>query len=233
MLDLSKFPDNFIVAIDGPAGSGKSTLAKRLADKIGGVMIDTGAMYRAVTAKTLDLNLDPADEKAVGKVAESITMEFEKKGRTQKVMVDGVDFTERVRDNDVNENVSAVAVYPAVRQRMVALQRRMGEKGRIVMEGRDIGSNVFPDARFKFFLVADEQVRAKRRMLEMRKAGIDASLEQVTGNIRARDKTDSQRKDAPLVKPSGAIEIDTGHLNIDEVLARMIQFLVSGGGQAA
>ncbi len=226
-------PDNFIVAIDGPAGSGKSTLAKRLAEKIDGVMIDTGAMYRAVTAKALDLNIDPADEKAVGKIAESIAIQFNKEGQTRKIMVDGSDFTARIRDNDVNESVSKVAVYPAVRRRMVALQRKMGGKGRIVMEGRDIGSNVFPDARFKFFLVADEQVRARRRMLEMSQAGIEVSLKQVMENIKTRDKTDSERKDAPLVKPPGAVEIDTGHLNIDEVLARMIQFLVSGGGQAA
>ncbi|VAX14968.1 Cytidylate kinase [hydrothermal vent metagenome] len=233
MLDLSKFPDNFIVAIDGPAGSGKSTLAKRVAEKIGGVMIDTGAMYRAVTAKALDLSLDPADEKAVGKIAESITIEFQRDGHAQRIIVDGADYTARIRDKDVNERVSEVATYPSVRQRMVALQREMGKTGRIVMEGRDIGSNVFPDARFKFFLVADEKVRAQRRMLEMNRAGIEASLAQVMENIKARDKTDSERKDAPLIKPPGAVEIDTGHLNIDEVLARMIQFLVSGGGQAA
>lgn len=229
MLDLAKLPENLIVAIDGPAGSGKSTLAKRVAEEIGGVMIDTGAMYRAVTAKTLDLNRDPADEKIVGQIAQSIKIEFRRYGQAQKIMVDGADYTARIRQSDVNDNVSAVAAYSAVRRRMVALQRKMGEKGRIVMEGRDIGSNVFPDARFKFFLVADEKVRAQRRRQEMNDAGMEASPEQVLENIRKRDKTDSERKEAPLVKPPGAIEIDTSNLNIDGVLARMIEFLVSGG----
>jgi cytidylate kinase len=232
-MKMSDLPENFIVAIDGPAGSGKSTLAKRMAEEIGGVMIDTGAMYRAVTAKTLDLNLDPADEKAVGQVAESISIQFNRSDQTQQIFVDGADYTLRIREKEVNENVSAVAAYSSVRTRMVALQRKMAEKGRIVMEGRDIGSNVFPDARFKFFLVADENVRAKRRKLEINSAGMEASHEQVLENIRKRDKTDSERQNAPLIKAPGAIEIDTSHLNIDGVLSTMIESLVSGGDYSA
>jgi len=233
MRNRDKLPDSFVVAIDGPAGSGKSTMAKLLAKELGCVSIDTGAMYRSVTAKAIDAGVSPADERAVAEIAGSTDIEFRRDGDIQKTFVDGVDFTERIREPDVNEHVSTVAANPAVRERMVAIQRRMGSRGRVVMEGRDIGSNVFPDARFKFFLVADDSVRAGRRLKEMEEAGRKATGDQVLENIRARDAKDSAREYAPLTKPDDAVEIDTSDLSVDSVLRKMIEIIFSSlGGDA-
>lgn len=216
-------PENFVVAIDGPAGSGKSTMARLLAERIGGVYIDTGAMYRAVTARTLDTGDDPADEEAAARIARSIRMEFVREENGQRTIVDGEDLTERIRRPDVNDNVSIVSAHPAVRRAMAALQRRLGERGRVVMEGRDIGSNVFPGAMFKFFLVADDAVRAERRLKDFEKAGVKTTHGRVLENIRERDRIDSGRAASPLVKPPDAVEIDTTRLGVDEALNIMIE----------
>ena len=224
--DLTSLPDNFVIAIDGPAGSGKSTLAKRLAKAVSGVMIDTGAMYRSVTAKALDAGADMDDEGAVSDIAAAISMEFIPDDDAQKVMVNGEDLTGRIREPRISEWVSKVAAYPSVRRILTEKQRAMGKKGRIVMEGRDIGSHVFPDAKHKFFLSADDTVRAERRLKELRQTGSDATMEQVLDNIRERDRLDSEREAAPLVKPDGAVEIDTTHLDIDGVFKSMIDCLI-------
>ncbi len=226
MSGVSPLPDRFIVAIDGPAGSGKSTLAKLLAQKIGAVTLDTGAMYRAVTAKALDMGIDVADEKAVGEIAGSINIEFVNDNHGQKIIVDGVDCTTRIRQTDVNDSVSTVAAHSQVRNRMVNLQRETGSNTRTVVEGRDIGTAVFPDAMYKFFLVADEAVRAERRLKQMEQAGTPTAREQVQKNISRRDRLDSSRADSPLAKAPGALEIDTSNMNIDEVLQTMLDFMV-------
>lgn len=228
--DLAALPENFVVSIDGPAGSGKSTMARLLAGAIGGVTIDTGAMYRAVTAAALERGVAPGDAAAVANVAASLRIEFERSAEGQKTIVDGADYTARIREPDVNAAVSVVAANPDVRRILVDLQREMGKTGRVVMEGRDIGSNVFPDAFFKFFIVAGDEVRAERRKKEMKEAGHGVSREEVLLNIRERDRIDSSRAAAPLIKPPGAREVDTSNLNIDEVLHTMINFMVSGGG---
>ncbi|MBI5815543.1 MAG: (d)CMP kinase [Nitrospinae bacterium] len=224
--DNTPLPSRLVAAIDGPAGSGKSTLAKLLAEKIGGVYIDTGAMYRSVTAKALDSGVDPKDEYAVGRIAESIKITFHRDGAVQKTFVDGADFSERIRRPDVNASVSIVAAQKPVRDKMVALQREMGRHGRIVMEGRDIGTNVFPDADFKFFLVADDRVRAYRRLKEMETQGHRLNHGEVLANLRERDAIDSGRAEAPLAKAADAMEIDTSHLSIDEVLQKMLQIIL-------
>ena len=218
-------PSRFVAAIDGPAGSGKSTLAKLLAEKIGGVYIDTGAMYRAVTARALDAAIAPSNESAVGEIADSINIEFKREGALQKTFVDGVDFSARIRQPDVNASVSIVAAQSAVRKRMVALQREMGKHGRVVMEGRDIGTNVFPDADVKFFLVADDTVRAKRRLAEMDAKAANVNHDTVLANLRERDAIDSTRAEAPLRKAEGAVEIDTSDLTIDQVLQNMLKII--------
>ncbi len=217
----------FVVAIDGPAGSGKSTLAKKVAAAVDGVVIDTGAMYRAVTVALLDQGMDTADPHAAQTIAEGLTLRFEPGTDGQRLIVNGDDWSERIRHPRVSAAVSTVAAHPAVRQRMADLQRVFGEEGRVVMEGRDIGSNVFPDARFKFFLKADDEERAKRRLAEMETAGLPGTFDDVLANLRHRDQLDSSRAAAPLICPPDAVVIDTTSLTIDDVLAKMLSFLFS------
>ena len=153
-------PDRFVIAIDGPAGSGKSTMARRIADRLGFVNIDTGAMYSAVTAVMLDAGLNPADETAAETAAREMSLHFEHAGGAQKTIVNGADFTARVRRPDVDSAVSVVAAHPGVRKLLVQAQRRMGGTGCVVMEGRDIGSHVFPGADVKLYIAARDPTRA-------------------------------------------------------------------------
>lgn len=216
-------PGRFVVAIDGPAGSGKSTMAKLLAQRLGFTNIDTGAMYRAVTALMLDSGLDPADEKAAETAASRMSLHFELAGAGQRTIVNGADFTVRIRRPDVDAAVSVVAAHSGVRRLLVDAQRRMGGAGRVVMEGRDIGSHVFPDADVKFYLAAHDQTRAERRGKDLAAQGSATSQEHTLAGIRDRDRLDSQRATSPLVKPEGAIEIDTSDLTIDEALGKMLE----------
>lgn len=216
-------PDRFVVAIDGPAGSGKSTMARRLADRLGFVNIDTGAMYRAVTAVMLDAGRNPADETAAETVARGMSLHFELAEDGQKTIVNGADFTARIRRPDVDSAVSVVAAHPGVRRILVQTQRRMGGTGRVVMEGRDIGSHVFPDADVKFYLAARDETRAERRGKDLSAQGSAAPHEQTLAGIKTRDRLDSQRAASPLVKPEGAFEIDTSDLTIDEALGKMLE----------
>ncbi|MBI4829130.1 MAG: (d)CMP kinase [Nitrospinae bacterium] len=160
---------------------------------------------------------------------EGVRIEFIPGAQGQRVIVNGADWTRRVREADVNAAVSHVAAHPAVRERMVKLQRAMGTYGRVVMEGRDIGTHVFPGAAFKFFLVAGDRTRAGRRHAELADAGMAADEGAVLHNIRERDRIDSSRAAAPLRRAPDAVEIDTSNMNVDEVLQRMLAFMVSGG----
>lgn len=219
----NQLPGRFIIAIDGPAGSGKSTMARLLAARLGFTNIDTGAMYRAVTALLLDAGLDPSDEKAAEAAAGGMNLNFERAGAGQKTIVNGADFTARIRRPDVDASVSIVAAHPGVRKRLVDIQRLMGGAGRVVMEGRDIGSHVFPDADVKFYLAARDQTRAERRGKDLAAQGLAAAHESTLAGIRDRDRLDSQRATSPLVKPEGAVEIDTSDLTIDEALEKMLE----------
>lgn len=221
--NIHSLPDRFVVAIDGPAGSGKSTMAKLLANRLGMVNIDTGAMYRAVTAIMLDAGLDPADEKAAETAASGMTLHFERSDGGQKTIVNGADFTARIRRPDVDSSVSVVAAHPGVRRRLVDIQRRMGSSGRVVMEGRDIGSHVFPDADVKFYLGASDHTRAKRRLKDLAAQGTAITEESTLAGIRDRDRLDSQRATSPLVKPEGAVEMDTSDLTIDAAMEKMLE----------
>ncbi|MBF0292829.1 MAG: (d)CMP kinase [Nitrospinae bacterium] len=221
--NIQSLPDRFVVAIDGPAGSGKSTMAKLLANRLDMVNIDTGAMYRAVTAIMLDAGLDPSDENAAETATSAITLHFEKSKDGQKTIVNGADFTARIRRPDVDSSVSVVSAHPGVRKRLVDIQRQMGASGRVVMEGRDIGSHVFPDADVKFYLGASDHTRAKRRVKDLTAQGAAITEESTLAGIRDRDRLDSQRATSPLVKPEGAVEMDTSDLTIDAAMEKMLE----------
>ncbi len=224
MIDPDSLPDRLIIAIDGPAGSGKSTIAQKLADALGAVRIDSGAMYRAVTARAIDAGIDISDQRAVVELAEKISIKL--LHDPQKVIADGADLTKRIREPDVNAVVSQVSAIDGVRKAMVSLQRKIASMGRVVMEGRDIGSHVFPDADIKFYLTADEATRTQRRKQELESFGQKVTYEQVRENIANRDRMDSSRASSPLTKPDDAKEIDTTDLVIDEVLDKLIEWVV-------
>lgn len=209
-----------IVTLDGPAGSGKSSVARRLADRLGVSYLDTGAMYRAVTAAVLDAGLDPAgDPDAVAAFAEQMDFAADFDTEPPRLAINGQDVTPRLRDDDVADCVSDVARLRAVREVLVHAQRAIGAShGGLVTEGRDQGSVVFPDAEVKFYLDASPEVRAKRRYDELVSVGRTPDFEAIRRNIVDRDRKDSTRPDAPLICPDDAQRIDTDGLTLEEVV---------------
>ena len=188
------------VAIDGPAGSGKSTVSKQVARRLGYAYVDTGAMYRAVALLGLRKGIDPGDESGFIAEAAKAIMEFRVTGESQRFFVNGEDLTDEVRRPEVGVLSSPVSAIADVRRYLTEAQRRMAEDGGVVMEGRDIGTVVCPDAKAKVFLTASEQERARRRFVELREKGVDADLQEVRASIAARDRRDSSREVAPLLK---------------------------------
>ncbi|GAW93225.1 (d)CMP kinase [Calderihabitans maritimus] len=218
-----------IVAIDGPAGAGKSTVARMLAKRLGYLYIDTGAMYRALTLKALERKIDLEDEGAVTGLAEETEILLVPQDGTEiRVYCDGRDVTSAIREPEVSRQVSRVAKVPGVRARMVELQRRMAERGGIVMDGRDIGSYVLPGADYKFFLTASLEERTRRRWQELRDRGIHTDFEQLKKEMAARDAMDSRRPVAPLIKAPGALEIDTSNLEPEEVVEIILKHMEEG-----
>ncbi len=209
-----------IIAIDGPAGAGKSTVARLLAQKLGFLYIDTGAMYRAVTLKALEYGVDFADHKTIAEIAgkANITLKSSGVNSSIEVILDGRDVSREIRHPRVTERVSEVAKIPAVRTVMLGLQRQLGRQQDSVIEGRDIGTVVFPDAERKFYLDASPQERTRRRHKEMVEKGQEVSLEDIADNIRTRDKIDSTRECAPLRRAEDAIYIDTTDMTIEQVV---------------
>jgi len=208
-----------VIAIDGPAGSGKSTVGRRLADRLDLTYLDTGAMYRAVAFAAIRNQIDPADEQPVGALARSVDLRVDHHG----VFVDGVDATIEIRGPEVSRAVSMVASNTEVREELRARQRAWAsDHGGGVIEGRDIGSVVFPDAVLKVYLTADPAVRAQRRAKEM----TDLDYDEVAADIARRDAADRGRTDSPLVQPDGAVSVDTSALGIDavvELLAELVE----------
>jgi cytidylate kinase len=210
-----------IIAIDGPAGAGKSTIAARLARDLGYVNLESGAMYRALALKAIEHDLALDDEAALVKLAQQSQIALEPTRTANRVLLDERDVSQRVREADVTDAASKVSVHPGVREWMVARQREMGAGGGVVMEGRDIGTKVFPDAELKVFLDAHPDVREKRRLLQQQISG--PLVEQVAAELRQRDQRDRTRANSPLQPASDAVILDSTDLGEDEVLARIEQ----------
>jgi cytidylate kinase len=209
----------YVIAIDGPAASGKSTTARELAKELRYVYIDTGAMYRACALQSLLEGIDLRDEKALEKMLENIKIEIIYAETGNRISLNDKDVSQRIREADITKLSSSIAVIDIVRAKMVELQREMGKQGGVIMDGRDIGTVVFPDADFKFFMIADVKTRAKRRWIEAQEKKENLSLEQIKQELIWRDKNDSTRANSPLKKAADAIEIDTSDLTISEQVA--------------
>src|SRR5881396_2345568 len=214
---------NPIVAIDGPVGAGKSTVARAVAQRLR--FVDTGAMYRSVAWAALQRGISLSDERAVTALAQSLQIDFVTDPEGQRILVDGVDVTDLIRTPQVSDGASVVSVYPGVREAMVAVQRRLGADGGVVMEGRDIGTVVFPDAEIKVFLDASLDERARRRFEELRARGAGADLESVRRAEEERDRRDRTRSHSPLRAASDAVVIDSTGIPADEVAGRIVQLV--------
>jgi cytidylate kinase len=213
--------NSFVVAIDGPAASGKSTTARLVAERLGFVYLDTGAMYRAVTWKAQAEGVPPEDEEALGRLAESIRLALE----NDRIRVDGQDVTEAIRAPEISRGVSDVAKVPAVRRAMVTLQRQVASRGPCVVEGRDIGTVVFPDAALKVFLVASLPERARRRAREQAGRGAGQPVAEIESEIRRRDAIDSSRADSPLTRAPDAVDLDTTGLTVEEQVEAVVRLV--------
>lgn len=214
-----------IIAIDGPSGSGKSTLSRLLAAALNYINIDTGAMYRSVGLAAHQAGVDPEDPRALEELCGRITIEFVRSGTDERVLLNGADVSEAIRTPEMSMMASRVSACPAVREAMGRLQKSMGEQGGVVLEGRDIGTVVFPQAEVKFFLLASAAERGRRRFEELRAKGLQVDLQQTIDEVKQRDAADSNRQHAPLVQADDALAIDTTTMTIDQVLQEMLEIV--------
>ena len=212
---MSDSKSGIIIAIDGPAASGKSTTARGVAKKLGYRYIDTGAMYRAITLKVLNQGVNPHDVDAITELLKDTVVIQEEREEGARFLLDGNDVTDKLRMPEVNRAIGPVCEVPAVREKMVALQRELGKKGGVVLEGRDIGTVVFPNAELKVFMAADIMERARRRQLELQQQGISQEIETVIEDLIDRDNRDSRRQLSPLLKAQDAWVLDTTTLTIE------------------
>lgn len=214
--------DKIIIAIDGPAGSGKSTTARRVAQELGYLYIDTGAMYRAVTLAVLRENKD-ISEASLSEILRNYSVLLRVTEVGQRTYLNNEDVTMQIRSPEVTARVSAVSALGNVREAMVRQQQELGKDGGVVMDGRDIGTVVFPQAELKIYLVASPGERAQRRVLELEAQGVDVSAREVEQQIIERDRMDSEREISPLRKAADAIEIDTSHLSIEDQTSKVVE----------
>lgn len=216
-----------IIALDGPASSGKSTTAKLLGEKIGFLYIDTGAMYRAMTVKAKRNNINYTDDSGIISLLDSteITQQIDPETGLTKTFLNNDDVSEEIRTPEISKGVSSVCAIPAVRRKLVELQRKMGQGQNVILDGRDIGTVVFPDADYKFYFDADLDIRAQRRYKEMKEKGIEITFEEIRNDIARRDKQDSEREDSPLKPAADAIHIDTSKLSIEEQIEEIYKVI--------
>ncbi len=214
----------FQIAIDGPAGSGKSTLAKGVSKKLGIMYLDTGAMYRTCGLSAIKAGIDPKDVPAVEKMLETMDLEVKFIDGEQHMILNGEDVTGMIRTPEVSMAASSISAIPAIRTSMVDMQRKIASYQSFVLDGRDIGSNVLPNAKYKFFLTASPETRAERRLAELNEKGdFSQTYDEVLADIILRDKQDSERATAPLVKVADAIEIDTSKIGIEDTLNLLLE----------
>lgn len=216
-----KREQGIVIAVDGPSGAGKSTISRALSKRLGYLEIDTGAMYRAMAWLAREAGLDYEDHKAVQEFSARADVELQLDNGTTRVLANGRDVTQEIRTPEISMLTSKISALAPVREAMMTLQRKMGTKGGVVLDGRDIGTVVFPDAELKFFLSASAEERGRRRFLELQAKGHQAGLEETIQNVILRDRQDSERALAPLRQADDAIAIDSTGLTIDQVIALM------------
>lgn len=214
----------FSIAIDGPAGAGKSTIAKALAERLGAIYLDTGAMYRTVALYMHDADINGAE--SIARTVNDPKIEVQFVNGKQHMLLNGVDVNDRLRTPEASMMASRVSAVPAVRERLVALQREIAAGHAVVMDGRDIGTKVLPNATLKVYLTASCEVRAERRFAELKESNPNLTLEQVLADIVERDYNDAHREASPMYQASDAIRIDTSNMNRDQVVAAIIDLLL-------
>lgn len=217
----------FNIAIDGPAGAGKSTIAKKVAKTLSFIYVDTGAMYRAIAYHMLNCGIASSDEVAVAKACENIEVSIAYVNGEQQVLLNGENVNAYIRNEAVGNMASAVSVYPAVRNKLLELQRKMAANADVLMDGRDIGTCILPNADLKIYLTASAQVRAKRRFLELTEKKIDCNIEEIEQDIIERDYRDMHRAVAPLKKAEDAIVLDSSDMTIDEVVDAILSMVLT------
>ncbi len=213
------------IAIDGPAGAGKSSISKVVANELGYLYIDTGAMYRGVTWAVLDSHVNVNNQKDVESLLPSLDLTLEPTANACKVFVKGQDVTDLIRQQQINENVSTIASYKGVREYLVERQQAMAAVGGVILDGRDIGSVVLPKAELKIYLTASVDARAKRRWLEVQGTSNEQSLEDIKKNVESRDEMDKNREESPLVCVDDAVVVDSSDMNFDETVAYMLKLI--------
>lgn len=213
------------IAIDGPAGAGKSSISKVVANELGYLYIDTGAMYRGVTWAVLDSHVDVKNQKDVESLLPSLDLTLEPTANACKVFIKGQDVTDLIRQQQINENVSTIASYKGVREYLVERQQAMAAVGGVILDGRDIGSVVLPKAELKIYLTASVDARAKRRWLEVQGTSNEQSLEDIKNNVESRDEMDKNRDESPLVCVEDAIVVDSSNMTFDETVKHILHLV--------